>query len=116
MRQNQRWNVRMEPAMSRRLAPLSPLISLFAVALTVQSCAKPGPAPQSAARVATPDDAVALTFGRCNPGANACPRAPEPEAVGDPEFHAEMLKCFGKQLGHPVYALGNAPIPIGYWL
>lgn len=108
--------LRIELSTSRLFAPLSLLVPLLAAVIAIQSCAKTAPAPLPVSTTDTHADAIALTFGRCNPGAKACPRPMEPEAVGDTELQSELLKCFGEQLGRPVYVLGNAPIPQAYWL
>jgi hypothetical protein len=89
---------------------------LIAAALIVVSCAKTTPAPQPVAAADMPANAVALTFGRCDTEANTCPRPTEPKAAGDAAFQSALLKCFQAQLGRPVYPLGDAPIPPGFWL
>jgi hypothetical protein len=84
---------------------------LLIAALALAACAS---APR--AETAPSPDAVALTFGRCESGANACPRPADPKAAGDAALQSALLKCFRTELGRPVYVLGDAPIPQGYWL
>jgi len=100
----------------RRSTRIPRVILLIAAALAVQSCAKPAPAPLPVSSADMPADAIALTFGRCDAEGNACPRRAEPKAAGDAALQSELLKCFKAQLGRPVYPLGDAPIPPGYWL
>jgi hypothetical protein len=100
----------------RCFARLSLFVPLIAAALTLQSCAKPEPAPLPVSSADKPANAVALTFGRCDAEPNTCPRPADPEAAGDAKLQSALLKCFQAELGRPVYFLGDAPLPPGYWL
>lgn len=102
--------------MPRRSALIPLVVLLTAAALTLPSCAKPATAPLPVSSADMPADAIALTFGRCDSAANACPRPADPKAAGDAALQTELLKCFRAQLGRPVYVLGDAPIPQSYWL
>src|SRR4051794_25206468 len=101
--------------MPRRLAPHLLIAPVLAAALAVQSCAKPTPELQPVASENMPANAIAVTFGRCEPATTACPGPVNPKAVGDRTLQSTLVKCIAAEVGRPVYALGDAPAPAGYW-
>jgi hypothetical protein len=90
----------------RHLKNIAALLGPFV--LSIQSASSPAFAENSGA--------LPLTFGRCGAESKQWPRAADETVAGDRTFQSELLKCFGAELKRPVYALGDAAVPSGYFL